>query len=305
MTSPGSLPSFIAPMLAAPGQAFDSDDYLFEIKWDGTRVLAFLEQGSYRLVNRRQVDLTARYPEFAFLANLAPGSVLDGEIVVLRQGKSDFPSLLSREQARSEMRIRNVAKALPATFIAFDVLYDNYRSIMTLPLAARRELLAALVKKCNQPYLLLSEGIVGKGKAFFEEACKHGLEGLIAKRLRSPYTPGDRSDAWIKIKRGQVLLCAIIGFTPSGKNDFRNLIVAAEREGQLQYVGKVGTGFTDPMRTKLNELLRARPRAKPIVPCKIKGTWIEPGLFCRVHCMEITKTGHLRAPAFKGLVDES
>src|SRR5438128_9462476 len=109
-----ALPAFITPMLALPGKAFDSDDYLFEIKWDGTRTLAFLEQGAYRLVNRRKVDLTHRYPEFAFLADLAPGTVLDGEIVVLKQGKSDFPSLLSREQARSEMRVRNLAKAMPA-----------------------------------------------------------------------------------------------------------------------------------------------------------------------------------------------
>jgi bifunctional non-homologous end joining protein LigD len=297
------LPKFIPPMLAKPGTPFDSDEYLFEIKWDGTRTLAFIDHSGYRLVNRRKVDMTSRYPEFSFLEQIKPGTVFDGEVVVLNKGKPDFGLLMSREQSRSSLKIRTLCRTLPATYVVFDLLFDGYASIMAQPLQARRERLRQLVKECDQPYFVLSEGIVGKGKAFFQEACAQNLEGVIAKRLQSRYLPDQRTDAWIKIKRGETVCCAIIGFLPSGKDDFRSLILAAETDGVLHHVGQVGTGFDMSLRKKLNALLWSRLRAKPIIPCKIKGKWIEPGLYCLVHCMERTASGHLRAPSFKGLVE--
>src|SRR5438876_735748 len=121
------LPRFIEPMLAKQGMAFDSDDYLFEIKWDGTRTLAFVEHGGYRLVNRRRIDMTSRYPEFSFLRELPPGTVLDGEVVVLRDGKPSFPLLLSREQARVPLKVRSSSRSMPATYIVFDVLYQDFQ----------------------------------------------------------------------------------------------------------------------------------------------------------------------------------
>ena len=99
------------------------------------------------------------------------------------------------------------------------------------------------------------------------------------------------------------MVCLVLGFVPSGPDDFRNLILAAETDGKLHHVGQVGSGFTNAMRKKLNAILWAKLRPKPIIPCTIKGKWIEPGLYCRVHCMERTATGHLRAPAFKGLLE--
>ena len=304
MTRRADLPKFIEPMLAKPGAAFDSDDYLFEIKWDGTRTLAFIESSGYRLVNRRRIDMTDRYPEFSFLGDLEPGTVLDGEVVMLNRGKSDFNALMRREQSRSPLKIRSLARVLPATFIVFDILYDGYQSLMKRPLQQRRDRLQEIVTECGQPYLILSEGIVGKGKAFFREVSAHGLEGLIGKRLQTPYMPGKRTDAWIKIKKGETVCCVIIGFLPSGKDDFQSLILAAERDGELHHVGQVGTGFNAALRKKINRLIWSRLRSKPVIPCKIKGKWIEPGLYCLVHCMERTVNGHLRAPAFKGLVEE-
>lgn len=133
---------------------------------------------------------------------------------------------------------------------------------------------------------------------------QQGLEGLVAKRLASPYLPGKRSDAWIKIKRSQEVYCLVIGFEPSGKNDFRSLILAHEHEGKLRCVGKAGTGFDAAMRRRLNDWLWSHLRPKPVIPCKHKGKWVEPHLVCRVSCMEITKAGEMRAPAFQGLVRE-
>jgi ATP-dependent DNA ligase len=132
------LPWFVAPMLAKRGVPFDSSEHLFEIKWDGTRVLAYADSRGHRLVNRHRADVTDRYPELGFLNDLPVGTVLDGEVVVLRQGKPDFRLLLTRNQARASLKIRSLA------------------------------------------------------------VCRHGLEGVVAKRLDGRYRPGRR--AWIKIK---------------------------------------------------------------------------------------------------------
>jgi ATP-dependent DNA ligase len=254
-------------MVAQLGSPFDSDEYLFEIKWDGTRTLAFLDHHGYRLANRRRVDMTESYPEFAFLRQLRPGIILDGEMVVLRDGKPNFGLLQSREHTRSRLKVRMLARTLPATYVVFDVLYERYHSVMSLPLQARREHLQKLVQRCGHPQLVLSEGVVGQGKVLFREACRQGLEGIMAKRLSSRYVPGRRSDAWLKIKRAETVHCAIIGFVPSGRKDFGSLILAAEAKGQVRCIGKVGTGFDDELRTKLNQLLWSRLREKPVVPC--------------------------------------
>jgi hypothetical protein len=116
----------------------------------------------------------------------------------------------------------------------------------------------------------------------------------MAKRLSSRYLPGKRMDALIKIKRSDSLQCAIIGFLPAGERDFKSLILAAVEEGHLRCVGKVGTGFNRPLRARLNELLWSRLRDRPLVPCKIRGRWVEPGLCCTVKFMERTPGGELR-----------
>jgi ATP-dependent DNA ligase len=194
------LPVFVPPMLAQPGSPFDSDEHLFEIKWDGTRMLAFVDGAGYRLVNRHRGDRTEQYPEFAFLAQAPAGTILDGEMVVLRDGQPDFRRLLSRDQARRPLTIRMLARSLPATYVVFDLLYHRYRSLLTEPLQQRRALLRQLVHELGQPALVLSEGIVGAGTTFFQQVCQLGLEGVVAKRLRSRYRPGRRTRAWIKIK---------------------------------------------------------------------------------------------------------
>jgi DNA ligase D-like protein (predicted ligase) len=291
-------------MLAKPGEPFDSGNHLFEIKWDGTRTLAFIEEGRYRLVNRRRVDMTGRYPEFDFLRQLPAGTVLDGETIVLKDGLPSFHLLQSREQSRSPLKIRALAASLPAVYVVFDLLYQSHQSIMAEPLSVRRDRLSRLVMDCGQAKLVLSQGIVGRGKAFFEEVVQQGLEGVVAKRLASRYLPGKRTDAWIKIKRSDSTFCAIIGFIPSGKDDFQSLILAAETEGSLSCVGKVGTGFDRAMRDRLNRWLWSNLQQKPIVPCRIKGKWVAPGLYCKVRFMERTPGGEFRAPVFAGLVED-
>jgi ATP-dependent DNA ligase len=152
--APPPLPTFVTPMLAKPGMPFDSDEHLFEVKWDGTRTLVFVDQDGYRLVNRRQADMTDRYPEFAFLRNMPRGTVLDGEMVVLCDGKPDFALLQSREHLALPRKIQSLAQTLPATLIVFDQLYENYKPLTARPLSERRERLRQLVEDCGDPHAL-------------------------------------------------------------------------------------------------------------------------------------------------------
>ena len=296
------LPQFIEPMLARAAEPFDSDDYLFEIKWDGTRALAFVEEGAWRLVNRRRVEMAWRYPEMSCLAQLPSGTVVDGEVVVLRAGKPDFPSLLVREQCRSDLKLGQLVRTHPATYVVFDLLYESGRSIMARPLTERRERLREVMAACSAPQVVVSDGVVGAGKAYFRAACEQELEGVVAKRLDSRYQAGQRTGAWLKIKQCEMLCCVIVGFVPEGTNDFGALICAATDEsGELTCVGKVGTGFDLPMRARLNAYLWSHLRDKPVIPCDVKGLWVEPGLYCHVRCMYRTRDGHLREPVFEGL----
>lgn len=303
MSSPvPSLPDFIPPMLAETSTPFDSDKHLFEIKWDGVRTLCFIENGSVRLVNRRQVDMTHRFPEFAHFGRLTPGMALDGEMIVLKGGKPDFPLLQSRDHAQRPFKIQTLSQKQPATYVAFDVLYDAFTPVMNRPLSARRELLEQRIAEWQPAGMLLSQGVVGRGTTFFQQAVAKDLEGMMAKRLASFYLPGQRTRDWLKIKRGQELLCVVIGFTLSGKKDFRSLILATEVGGQLECSGKVGTGWSDAQRLWINDWLWSHLQPKPVIPCAIKGKWVEPKLVLRVSCMERTANGELRAPVFEELV---
>jgi bifunctional non-homologous end joining protein LigD len=308
------LPHFIEPMLAVKGEAFDSAEHLFEIKWDGTRALVFVEGGSYRIMNRRRRDITHRYPELSCLKTLPDGTVLDGEIVVIEGGRPNFEALQRRDQPGNLAVIRRRSHSLPATYVVFDQLVHRHRPIMGEPCALRREIAAASVCGCEGPQVIMSDGVVGGGKAYFLEACRRGLEGMLAKRLDSPYLPGKRSSAWVKIKRRQSAPCVVIGYTPAetasgalDPADFRALILASDVEGALRYVGRVGSGFTVETRERVNRLLReAGTVAKPVTftagsASERTAIWLEPKVYCYVSFMERTRDGHLRAPVFEGI----
>ncbi len=293
-----TLPSFIEPMLAKPSKPFDSDDYLFEVKWDGTRALCFVDSRGVRLMNRRRIDTSARYPDLSFLKQLPKGTILDGEIIVMKGGMPDFAALQIRDQAQSARKIQMVARAHPAIYVAFDLLYDKYKDITPQTLVERRERARKLIKTAANPRLVMSEGVIGAGRAYFEEVVKRNMEGVVAKQLNSIYRPGKRTNAWLKIKRHEQLAAVIVGFVPEGRRDFNALIVAVDVEGKLRCVGKVGTGFDRFVRDKINRFLWANLRPTPVVETTIRGKWVEPGLYCTVRCMERTPSGQLRAPVF-------
>jgi DNA ligase D-like protein (predicted ligase) len=284
-------------MLAVMGQPFDSDDHFFEIKWDGFRAIALIEGGGVRLMSRNGKDLGPRFPELEGLAGLPRGTVLDGEIVILRDGKPDFESVIGRRGKSGP----------PATYVAFDLIFRDYEPLSALPFTERRGQLEDVLGGPPRSFLALSQGMRGGGTTFYQAACRQGLEGVVAKRLSSPYAAGKRNGAWVKIKRRLQIQVAVIGFIAKGDNDFQSILVAASGlsrdDGKLRYVGNVGSGFTEAERSRMNALLRERLRPTPIVACPERGTWTEPGLYCMVSYAELTEAGRLRAPVFEELIE--
>jgi DNA ligase D-like protein (predicted ligase) len=300
-----SLPDFVEPMLARlEKRPFDSNEHLFEIKWDGIRALTFVENGAHRMLSRRRNDMTDRYPDLAFLAGLPAGTLLDGELVVLRDGRPDFRAVMSREQARGSLKIQNLVQTHPASYVVFDVLYLDHHPVMQRPLTARRELLRDLVESTGNARLVLSEGVVGQGVHTFEQMRAMGLEGMVAKHLDSAYMAGARTDAWIKVKTTEQIHCVILGYAQDDTGGLKSLIIGTEQDGALRCIGKVGSGLSEAERGRLRERLDASRRERPLVETSEEGVWVEPELFCLVSYHERTPDGNLRAPVFEGLVTD-
>ena len=297
------LPAFVPPMLAVLVDPFDSDRHLFEVKWDGFRSLAFIDAGGVRLAGRRRTDFTARFAELAApLARLPKGTVLDGEIVHLTGGKPDFSALLRRERAWTG-RPSPHRKHPPVTFVAFDLLYANHTSVMPAPLAERRDLLAAVMAGVLGPRMALSDGHAGGGLALLDHATAMGLEGVMAKRLDGPYEPGGRSGSWAKFKRRQSIPCLIVGYQPNATGGIKSLILAADVDGTLRFVGQVGSGIDDATHHKLLDTLGKMATPKPLLSCRVpRARWVRPESFCRVSFAEWTNDGKLRQPVFESLL---
>ena len=177
----------LRPMLATVAAPFDSEAYLFEVKWDGVRALAAVEAGRWRLWGRTGTDYTARYPELAVLGRLPTDTVVDGELVVLQGGRADFPALLRRHQRpHGDPRSRAaIGQRLPVTYVLFDLLFERGRSLLQTALVQRRARLRELLLALDEPVLAYSDGVVGCGREFFAQVVGQGHEGVVAKHQAS------------------------------------------------------------------------------------------------------------------------
>lgn len=288
-------------MLAKLGEPFESKDHLFEWKWDGFRALIFRDREGIRVRSRRDNDLGPRFPELETIQALPPGTAIDGEIVILENGKPSFERVLQRERSRGGAST-SWPDVSPAFFVVFDLLYENYQSRMDQPLVKRRAALEALVQRFPEAKIVFSEGVVGAGLALFEQAVARDFEGVVAKRLNSLYLPGQRTDAWIKFKKSTTVLCVILGYLTDELGSLRSIIVGTDIDGKLTCVGRVGSGFNEQTRRILERMLPQRRRATCFVETDLDGIWVEPGIFCKVSYVERTGAGMLRAAVFKELV---
>lgn len=292
-------------MLATTSVPFDSPDYLYEIKWDGYRGLAYLDKQT-TILSRNQIDLTARFPE---LQNLHlrvkdKSALIDGEIVVIKDGKPSFNSIQARGKVSDPLRVKGLSSKFPAIFIAFDILHLDGNDLTKLQITQRKEILEKAVEQ--GPDLIISQSITGSGIQFYEQAIKSGLEGVMAKRLDSPYIPGKRSGYWKKIRGTKSAELAICGWEKGeGKRELGSLILAGYLDGQWYYNGKVGTGISRQEEIMLLEKLMKLAVLEPVFPPprgEFKSpNWVKPELVCEVNYLEISNENRLRHPSYKGL----
>jgi DNA ligase D-like protein (predicted ligase)/DNA ligase D-like protein (predicted 3'-phosphoesterase) len=283
------------PMLAGTAPApFSDDNWLFEIKWDGVRAIAAVGS-TLSLRSRNDTDLSAQFPELAELVSLAPGTVLDGEIVVMSGGKPDIQALLPRLQ-----ETRPAPRAAPVTYLVFDILCQGGEDLTRLPLSERRRILTTAVRE--GPHVVISEPVQGRGEDYYRAAVARGLEGVMAKRMDSPYEPGVRSGAWLKIKALKSCDCVIAGYTAGrgGRSPaFGALLLGLYEGGKLVPAGKVGTGFSDRLLAELREKFAPLVTTVPQLPgTSGRVVWLEPVLVCEVGYMEVTRDRKLRIPRF-------
>lgn len=299
-----------AGMLPSPGEG-QADAWSFEMKWDGIRAVAYLDGRTTQLVTRNDHDISAGYPELTTAVPSAAlgGLVLDGEIVALDEsGRPSFERLQQRMHVIKPEAVRRLSAAVPVHYFAFDVLRIGERSTLSLTYDERRELLQSL--EIVGPHWLVPPAFVGDGEAALATSSERGLEGVVAKRRDSTYLPGARSSSWIKIKHVRVQEVIVGGWRPGqGRRDggIGSLLVGIPGKEGLEYVGHVGTGFSDQA---LDDLAR---RLEPAVVDRSPfagelprsdtrdAVWVKPRLVGEVSYAEFTSVGRLRHPSWRGL----
>jgi bifunctional non-homologous end joining protein LigD len=311
--SKSAIPKGIKPMLATlVDEPFDDPDWQYEVKWDGYRALAFINKGKVELFSRNNKSFNEKfYPIYDLLNEWKINAVLDGEILVLNnKGISNFGSLQNwRSEADGEL-----------VFYVFDILWYEGKNLMELPLYERQAVLNDILPT-DDDRVRLGKVFKASGVDFFDAAERMGLEGIIAKKTNSTYVSDRRSKEWLKIKVHKRQEVIIAGFTKNADTSkpFSSLLLGVYEKGKLQYVGKVGTGFSDKLQKTMME------QFKPIIvdespfesipdvnkpsrfrpnPPKAKATWLKPELVCEVAFTEVTDDGVFRHPSFQGMRED-
>jgi bifunctional non-homologous end joining protein LigD len=310
------MPEQLQPMLARAGRLpVDDANWAFEIKWDGVRAITYWQPGELRIESRNLNDVSARYPELRALGPQLGSheTVLDGEIVAFDgEGRPSFERLQRRMHVASPSAIRRLAEEEPVSYVIFDLLHLDGRSTVELPYRERRALLEGLELK--GPAWQTPAYHLGEGHQLLAAAAEQRLEGVVAKRLGSPYRPGRRTDEWLKIKNVNRQELVIGGWLP-GKGARAGRLGALlvgyyDQEGPeqvLRYAGRVGTGFDERELERLGEELASRSRDSS----PFSGTqpprgarFVEPELVAEVEFREWTRERILRHSVYKGLRED-
>jgi bifunctional non-homologous end joining protein LigD len=305
------MPTAVEPMSATLAERPPrGDEWLFEIKWDGVRAIAFLDEENLRLQSRRGLSCERQYPELAVIPHQVAGrrAVLDGEIAALdERGISRFHLIQPRIANTDPNSVAHMARSRPVVYFAFDLLYLDGYDLRQVELSERRKLLEAVVSPGG--VLRISEAFPGAGREMLEAAQETGLEGIVAKHASSCYE-SRRSRDWLKIKIVGEQEFVIGGFTePQGdRSYFGALALGVFEGGKLRWVGNVGTGFDQKnlaeLYAKLQPLVtRECPFAERPKPDRGM-TWVKPVLACQVKYANWTQDNRLRAPVFLGLRDD-
>ena len=292
---------------------FDREGWIYEIKWDGYRALAFVKDGQAELKSRNDKPFNEKfYPVHQALLDWGIEAVLDGEVVVVKEnGLSDFGSLQNwRSEADGDLM-----------YYVFDILWLDGYDVTTLPLRDRKTILNSIMPQSD--IIRESETFEASGIEFYEAAKQIGLEGMIAKKADSLYLPGIRNGDWLKIKTNKRQEVVIGGYTVNENSSklFSALLVGVFDKGKLIYTGKIGTGFSDKLQKELIAKFRPlitkqipftqepdinKPTAFRRNPPHATATWLKPKLVCEVSYTELTSDGVMRHASFDGLrIDKS
>jgi len=307
------FPQDIKPMLATLiDKPFDDPGWLYEVKWDGYRAIAYIQNGKVEIRSRNNKSFDEKfYPLYQSLKKWKINAVIDGEIVVVNeQGVPDFGELQNwRSEADGHL-----------TFYAFDILWHEGKNLMDLPLIERRTIMKSVVP-VDHPVIKLSENFDASGSSFFALAEKMQLEGIMAKKSDSKYIPNNRSKDWLKIKTEKRQEAIIGGYTinENTSKPFSALLLGLYENGKLESIGPVGTGFSIQQQKDLVKKLKSLEVSKcPFTtipdfnkpsrfrpnPPKADVVWVKPEIVCEISYRELTKDKSLRHPSFKGIRED-
>lgn len=294
----------IKPMLiGAEGDAFDSDDYLYELKLDGERCIAYLDSQGTDLRNKRNIKMLPKVPELSEIhRQVQRRCILDGELAVIYDGKPDFFLIQKRSMMSNPMKIELESQRHPACFTAFDILYYDDHPVTDLPLAERKKLLESVITKESARFAR-SRHIEGQGIAFYQLAEAQDLEGIVAKRKGSKYYFDKRTKDWIKCKNLKDSDYVVCGYIPK-ENSMTSIVLGQYRDGQLIYKGHVALGVGGESFRRIRELGRLYHPPMTIPDGNEHAVWVQLKLVCTVKYMMKTESGGLRQPVFKGLRDD-
>ena len=292
-------------MLAKIGEKEDlsKKNMIFEPKVDGTRAICF-KDGKLKFINRRNRDISFRYPEFDFIGNIkAKTCVLDGEIIVYdKKGVPSFNLLQKRDQLGIKFMIELRSEQYPATYVVFDILRLDGKDLKNLTLIERKKILDKVVKDGNHIQKIF---YTSDGKSLWKKITKLKLEGVMAKEKKSKYHEASRIASWLKIKYLKTIDCIIVGYT-SKKRVISALAVGVYLKGKLIYIGRVGIGFTEKFLKELHkDLKKLEVKKAPVIyNGKEDIQWIKPQIVCEVRYLEFSKDNIMRAPAFLRLRED-
>jgi len=294
----------ISPMLIGKDEAaFDSDEFIFELKWDGIRCLAYLSPDGVDFRNKRNKNLNSTYPELSHIHKQAKSRcILDGELIILKEGKPNFFEVQRRSLMTNQLKIKLAAQKLPVSFVAYDIVYCNGEQITDKSLLERKAILERTVTESDR--LTISRYFERDGLALYKSAADMGLEGIVAKRKDSKYYFDKRSSHWIKCKAMMDDDFIVCGYYDKGKAMVSVILGAFDGE-RIVYQSSVAMGVSRED-YKIMSSIQQVEKAKyyPNFPEKDDAVWIVPQLVCTVEYMERTPHGGLRQPVFKGLRDD-
>jgi DNA ligase D-like protein (predicted ligase)/DNA ligase D-like protein (predicted 3'-phosphoesterase) len=293
------------PMLAQHTEKpFNSAGWIFEVKWDGIRAISYVDSG-LSIGSRNDKELRYNFPELEELKSLTENAVIDGEIVIMKEGRADFQALSKRSKTTSIENVKYLSQTSPATYILFDILEKDGRTLVHLPLIERKRLLKEYVREGS--HTVASAYVETEGEAYYKAALAKGMEGIMAKKKDSPYEPGARSANWLKIKPILTCDCVIFGYTigkGARKPTFGALILGLFDKMTPVYVGKVGTGFSqEDMESMLKTFkpLEVKDKTLEGVDAQEEIVWLKPENVCQVAYQNVTKDGRLWMPRFLGI----